>query len=211
MVGLTSCASISCLVLGWYVGHTAWNFPMWRLLPVMGRWGSSCRHRHPSLQASSMGMGDRVVPMETGSFGTSKSGGSQRAALPPSLIKAAVSLNTLPRRLGFLHHGRAAAQRSVLASRMQRQNRGAGGAFPPRLHQPRVAAYVQFPRPATPFPVLTAHLAAPSRGCSLTEVFPLWPGRLGAQCSYLFNPCDRLMREVQNHANRETSQTCLSR
>lgn len=131
-MGLTSCASISCLVLGWYVGHTAWNFPMWRLLPVMGRWGSSCRHRHPSLQASSMGMGDRVVPMETGSFGTSKSGGSQRAALPPSLIKAAVSLNTLPRRLGFLHHGRAAAQRSVLASRMQRQNRGAGGGLPPK-------------------------------------------------------------------------------
>lgn len=91
----------------------------------------SCRHRHPSLQASSMGMGDRVVPMETGCFGTSKSGGSQRAALPPSLIKAAVSLNTLPRCLGFLHHGRAAAQRRVLASRVQLQNRGRGG-LPPQ-------------------------------------------------------------------------------
>lgn len=64
--GVTHFLCISHSVPGWYVGHTVCNFPTWRLWPLMGRWGSSRGHGHPSLQASEVGLGDTVVPMETG-------------------------------------------------------------------------------------------------------------------------------------------------
>lgn len=66
-------------------------------------------------------------------------------------------IKRLPRHLGFLHYGRSAAQRSVLASRAQLRNRGPP---PTPCAAACVAAYIQFPRPATLFPVPTAHLAA---------------------------------------------------
>lgn len=57
--------------------------------------------------------------------------------------------------------------------------------LPPRcLQRPGVAVYIRFLRPAASFPVLTAHLAAPSCGHDFGDKFPRWQAGRVTQRSY---------------------------